>query len=161
MRLSRGAPLAALAVLSLVLPTTLHAAQRSGGAVSLAPVAAEQRPSPRGPSIHSSDGVRGPLLDRRLVGKRTTARGTAAVSWRVVPGLRYRSYSVDEPQGPTRVHVLVGHLDRAGLGIDQVSGPDLTDRAPLSQWIRADKTVVAGTNANFFDIDDTGAPLGV
>src|SRR5690242_7118432 len=132
MRLSRGAPLAALAVLSLALPTTLHTAQAGNGAASYAPVAAEQRPSPRGPSIHSSDGVRGPLLDRRLVGKRASARGTAAVSWRVVPGLRYRSYTVDEPQGPTRVHVLIGHLNRAGLALDQVSGPALTDRAPLS-----------------------------
>jgi hypothetical protein len=59
------------------------------------------------------------------------------------------------------VHVLVGHLDRAGLALDQVSGPDLTDRAPLSQWMRADTTAVAATNANFFDIADTGAPLGV
>src|SRR5689334_21171816 len=150
MRLSRGAPLAALVVLTVA----LSSASSASGAAGTRP----QRPAPVGPSIHSSDGVRGPLLDRRLVGKRATGRATAAVSWRVVPGLRYRSYSVDEPQGPTTVHVLIGHLHLAGLAIDQVSGPDLTDRAPLSQWMRADTTAVAGTNANFFDIADTGAP---
>ena len=160
MRLSRGAPLAALTVLSLALPTTSQTARTVDASGSITPVAGEERPAPGGPSIHSSDGVRGPLLDRRLVGKRVSARGTAAVSWRVVPGLRYRSWSMAEPQGATRVHVLTGHLNRPGLSIDQVSGPGLTDLAPLSQWIRTDKAV-AGTNANFFDIGDTGAPLGV
>jgi hypothetical protein len=150
MRLSRGAPLAALAALLLALSAPGPVVATSAG----------QRPAPGGPSIHSSDGVRGPLLERRLVDQRPSARTTAAVSWRVVPGLRYRSWSSDEPQGPTQVHVLAGHLDRAGLSLDQVSGPDLTDRVALSQLVR-DDGAVAGTNANFFDIDDTGAPLGI
>ena len=131
MRLSRGAPLAALAVLSLALPTTLNTAQPGNGAASFAPVAGEQRPSPRGPSIHSSDGVRGPLLDRRLVGKRASARGTAAVSWRVVPGLRYRSYSVDEPQGRPELDHLHRGDARTGLWVVKLRTSDFLQKREL------------------------------
>ena len=63
-------------------------------------------------------------------------------------------------QGPVQVHLLTARLDQPGLVIDQVSGTAIRARAPLTQWLRADDAV-AGVNADFFDINDTGAPLGV
>ena len=78
----------------------------------------------------------------------------------MAPGLEYSRWTQVEPQGPVQVHLLTARLDEPGLVLDQVSGTAIRSRAPLSQWLRADNAV-AGVNADFFDIGDTGAPLGV
>ena len=80
--------------------------------------------------------------------------------WQIAPGLAYSQWSEVGPQGATRVYVLTARLDQPGLVLDQVSGPTVSARAPLSRWLAADGAI-AGVNADFFDIDDTGAPLGV
>ncbi len=119
------------------------------------------------PTVHSSDGVRGAQLpyagpEARLL---TTLRSDAAqprtvgTSWQVAPGLEYSQWTQTEVQGPVRAFLLTARLDEPGLVLDQVSGTTVRARAPLSRMLRADRAV-AGVNADFFDIDDTGAPLG-
>jgi Phosphodiester glycosidase len=117
-----------------------------------------------GPTRHSSDGVRGPnLADLTETAQRRSRLGaleTDEVGWTVAPGLEYSRWTRLELQGPVQVHLLTARLDQPGLVLDQVSGTAIRSRAPLTQWLRADNAV-AGVNADFFDIGDTGAPLGV
>lgn len=120
---------------------------------------------PSGPDRHGSDGTRGPLLaDVRIApGARSTlAEPTLPVerSWRIAPGVDYREWTAVLPQGQVRMHLLTADLDVRGVTLDLVSGPRVTDRAPLSRLLAA-RGRSAGVNADFFDIYDTGAPLGV
>ena len=115
-----------------------------------------------GPTVHSSDGLRGPTLDQ-LRGARLDAAPTPPPpprSWTVAPGLEYSSWTRTEAQGPVRVHVLTAQMDQPGLVLDLAGGPRVTSRGPLSSLLRSDRAV-AGVNGDFFDIADTGAPLGV
>lgn len=116
------------------------------------------------PTIHSSDGVRGELLPDLVAQLRPRtqlgASRTDQVGWQVAPGLDYSQWNQTAPQGVTRISLLTASLDEPGLDLDQVSGPTVSARAPLSHWLMADNAV-AGVNADFFDITDTGAPLGV
>ena len=114
-----------------------------------------------GPTVHRSDGVRGPTLaDVAQRRSRLGALETDGVGWTVAPGLEYSRWTRFEQQGPVQVHVLTARLDEPGLVLDQVSGTAIRSRAPMTQWLRADNAV-AGVNADFFDIGDTGAPFGV
>lgn len=114
-----------------------------------------------GPTVHSSDGVRGPTrADVTQRHSRLAAPLMDEVGWTVAPGLEYSRWTRVESQGPVQVHLLTAQLDEPGLVLDQVSGTAISSRAPLSQWLRADHAF-AGVNADFFDVDDTGAPLGV
>ena len=114
-----------------------------------------------GPSVHSSDGLRGPIqADAPRRQARLSAPLMEELGWTVAPGLEYSRWTQVEPQGPVQVHLLTARLDEPGLVLDQVSGATAQSVAPLMQWLRADHAV-AGVNADFFDVDDTGAPLGV
>jgi len=113
------------------------------------------------PTVHSSDGVRGPnLADMAERRSRLGALETDEVGWTVAPGLEYSRWTRSEQQGPVQVHLLTARLDEPGLVLDQVSGRAIRSRHPLSELVRSDNAV-AGVNADFFDIGDTGAPLGV
>ena len=78
----------------------------------------------------------------------------------MVPGLSYSRTTLLEPQGAVEVHVLTATWNERGLSVDQVSGSTVASRSSLSGLLAADRDV-AGVNADFFDITDTGAPLGV
>ena len=91
---------------------------------------------------------------------RLAALRTDEVGWQVAPGLTYSQWTQVEQQGPVEIYVLTARLDQPGLVLDQVSGPTVSYRAPLSQLVK-DDGAVAGVNGDFFDIGDTGAPLGV
>ena len=163
MRLARPAVAALAAALCLgTLPAASGAA--SGGTPRAVPRLAD--PATPGPTVHSSDGRRGPLLaavsDTGRLAGRSADEGVdpTVTSWQVVPGLTYAAWTVLRPQGPVQLHQLTADLTQPGLVLDQVSGPTVPQRAPLTTWLRADGAV-AGVNADFFDIHDTGAPLGV
>ena len=118
------------------------------------------------PTVNSSDGLRGPSLSS-ATGRSSLAGPSLSaatrlddVSWQVAPGITFSQWTQVDPQGPTRIFLLTARLDQPGLVLDQVSGSTVSARAPLSQWLR-DDGAVAGVNADFFDIGDTGAPLGV
>lgn len=58
------------------------------------------------------------------------------------------------------MHRLTAAWNQRGLSLDQVSGSTVASRSSLSGLLATDHDV-AGVNADFFDITDTGAPLGV
>lgn len=151
----RHSLLAALTTVALVSP--LGVAQGAATSAPQAPRSAQRTPDP---TVHSSDGKRGALLGGSADGRRLAAAELTETSWEVAPGLTYRQWTQFEQQGPVRVSLLTARLDQPGLVLDQLSGATVAARAPLSRWVSEDRAV-AGVNADFFDIGDTGAPLGV
>ncbi len=138
----------------------------ASGPVGVADAAPSRAPAPDqsarpSPTVHGSDGRRGPVLQDFSEGRlRVSGARTGEVGWEVAPGLSYAQWTQLEQQGPVRVFVLTAQLDEPGLVLDHVGGPAVPTRAPLSRWVSGERAVAA-VNADFFDIHDTGAPLGV
>ena len=112
------------------------------------------------PPVHSSDGVRGPLASPVPDWLRGATSTTEVESYRVAPGLRYRHWVQTDVRGPVHAHLLRANLDKPRLSLEYVGPAHVSERAALSSLLDADEAV-AGVNADFFDISDTGAPLGV
>jgi hypothetical protein len=80
--------------------------------------------------------------------------------YRVVPGLRFRRWDQTDARGTTRIYLLRANLAKAGLSLQYAGPPTVASRAVLTDLLARDHAV-SGVNADFFDIADTGAPLGV
>ena len=59
-----------------------------------------------------------------------------------------------------RGHLLRIDYNATGISLDYGGRPQIASTAPLLDTVLADQAV-AGVNGDFFDINDTGAPLGV
>lgn len=110
--------------------------------------------------VHSSDGSPGPLASPMPSALLKAASATDVERYRVVPGLRYRHWWQTNSRGTVQAYLLRANLDRPGLSLEYVGSDHVSERAVLSSLLDADDAV-AGVNADFFDIRDTGAPLGV
>ena len=108
----------------------------------------------------TSDGVQGPIARPRGV----SARGAGDVSvrrhWQVAPGITATSWDETDRRGPVRAHLLSIDWTQPGVGIDYGNAGRVRQTAPLSRILRRDQAI-AGVNGDFFDIGDTGAPLGI
>ncbi|WP_323793706.1 phosphodiester glycosidase family protein [Nocardioides sp.] len=108
----------------------------------------------------TSDGVQGPIARPRSV----SARGAGDVSirrhWQVAPGITATSWDESDKRGPVRAHLLSIDWTQRGVGIDYGNAGRVRQTAPLSTILRRDQAI-AGVNGDFFDIGDTGAPLGI
>ena len=82
-------------------------------------------------------------------------------SWWVAPGVRYSTWRFTSAAGEQVVHVVDVNPRRRGVTLGYRANPELRMRAPTSRILAGDKHAVAGTNGNYFDVHDTGAPLGV
>ncbi len=80
--------------------------------------------------------------------------------WRIAPGVRFKRWDRTDARGQIRAYLVTIDPSVRGVRIDYASGTHVPDRAPLSDLLRRDRAVV-GVNGGFFDIFDTGAPLGV
>nr|MDQ3640917.1 metallophosphoesterase [Actinomycetota bacterium] len=78
----------------------------------------------------------------------------------VAPGLVHTSFDRIDARGWVRGDVLVADLDEARLRVDYLNPGTVSGRAVLSEQA-ARKGAIAAVNGDFFDINDTGAPLGV
>ncbi|MFI5734342.1 phosphodiester glycosidase family protein [Kribbella sp. NPDC051587] len=78
----------------------------------------------------------------------------------VAPGVTYTSFERLDPKGWLRGDLISTDLDKHGVTVDYVSTGKVSGGAPLSQQL-ARKGAIAGVNGDFFDINDTTAPLGV
>ncbi|HQR27653.1 MAG TPA: phosphodiester glycosidase family protein [Nocardioides sp.] len=118
-------------------------------------------PASSGPSVHSSDGrpgpVAAPVSRARLAASATISR---RAGWTVAPGVTYRRWDRTDARGTLRAHLLTADLATEGLALDYASFDLVRQRGPLTSLLARD-AAVAGVNGDFFDIDDTGAPLGV
>jgi Phosphodiester glycosidase/Calcineurin-like phosphoesterase len=86
---------------------------------------------------------------------------TSRVDSPVAPGVNYTSFDRLDPKGWQRGDILDTDLDKHGVTVDLVNnGGKVSGGQPLSQQL-ARKGAIAGVNGDFFDINDTTAPLGV
>jgi hypothetical protein len=147
-----------LALSALTAPLTMALVMPTAPAV-----ATQEPPSPPAPveesvTRHSSD-EQEPTVSLRSTGTPgyfTLDERTAPVA----PGLDHTSFDRYDARGWVRVNVLTATLSTPGLRLDYASPGKVSTTAPLTTALRRDRAV-AGVNADFFDIGDTGAPLGV
>lgn len=78
----------------------------------------------------------------------------------VAPGVTRTSFDRLDARGWIRGDVLVTDLSKGGVTVDYLNPGTVSHREVLSQQA-ARKGAIAGVNGDFFDINDTGAPLGV
>ncbi len=108
----------------------------------------------------TSDGLPGEIADvvpMYLRGKPTVRN---VRKWRIAPGVRFQRWDRIDARGQVRAYLLRVDPSVEGVRIDYASRAKVPDRAPLTQLLKRDRAV-AGVNGGFFDIYDTGAPLGV
>ena len=108
----------------------------------------------------TSDGVVGPIAEPITPGARAAARVTNESGFRVGPGLTYRRWDQTDARGQVRAHLLRADLGRDGLAVDYVGSDLVASLTKVKALVRGDRGV-GGVNGDFFDISDTGAPVGV
>lgn len=108
----------------------------------------------------TSDGLPGEIAEDLPPGVTPRVRTSRERSWRIAPGVTYRRFDQTDRRGRYRVHVVTVNPDVEGVRLDYASRAKVPQRGPLTRLLRRDDAV-AGTNGGFFDIYDTGAPLGV
>lgn len=124
---------------------------------------------------HSSDDQPGVLAPRRVAdapfGGGPVVKGEETVR-EVAPGLVLRQWEQSDPRGdaldcgeerptcPMQVSLLTVDLGRPDLHLGYAAPRKVADSGPLTELIAA-QDAVAGINGDFFDINDTMAPLGV
>ena len=132
-----------------------------GLVVGTAPAIADDDPgrtSGRDSGQQTSDGVRGKIAPPRRAGD--TADISNGWGYQVVPGLRYQKWDETNSRGRVRIYTMTADLKVPGLKPEYLTGPSIPFRKPLTSLVAAERTVGA-VNGDFFDIHDTGAPLGV
>ena len=119
-------------------------------------------PAPRHVARALAAGLIGGALVAGLPAAGTTRAAVShQKSWRVAPGVTYRAWRFTTHAGPQRVHVLDVNPRKPGVSLGYRNNADLQLRLPVSSIVAHDPTAVGGTNGNYFDISDTGAPVGV
>ncbi|HET9422567.1 MAG TPA: phosphodiester glycosidase family protein [Nocardioides sp.] len=122
------------------------------------PAARDDR-DPRGQQ--TSDGVRGEIAAPLPEWMRKPVRREVRNKWQVSPGVKAAIWDERDARGPVRYYLLTADLRRDGLQVDYANDGAVRRTAPLGQMLARSKQAVAGVNGDFFDIGDTGAPLGV
>ncbi|GAA5145943.1 hypothetical protein GCM10023340_16100 [Nocardioides marinquilinus] len=108
----------------------------------------------------TSDGVVGEVaadVPRLLRGHRTTAN---LKRWRVRPGVAVTTWNERDARGPVRFSMITVSWNARGVGLDYANAGPVRRTAPV-RAIVSRAGAVAGVNGDFFDIGDTGAPLGI
>jgi exopolysaccharide biosynthesis protein len=101
------------------------------------------------------------LVAAALAGSASSGTGRHHLrTWSVAPGVTYTEWTFTTRDGPQRVHVL--DLDPAvrGVSLDYAAAPQLRVHEATSTLVGSERHAVAGVNGSFYDVDDTGAPLG-
>jgi hypothetical protein len=108
----------------------------------------------------TSDGVRGRIAPRIPVGRRGKAQVRNDVSYEIAPGVTVREWDQVDARGPIRAQLLSVSLDAPNVSFDYLSPKYVAKRKTVSQ-LGAAAGALGAVNGDFFDISDTGAPLGV
>jgi len=112
------------------------------------------------PPGQTSEGIKGEMVAPTPYGRPLPARVSNARHWTVAPGILYRRWDQTDRRGRIRAHLLSIAWKRPGVSFDYLSGAHVPDRNTVSRYVVRDHAI-AGVNGGFFDIHDTGAPLGV
>jgi len=153
--MSHRLSLAALALCAVAAGTTVGPADADPG--SSRPEKDDRR-AQRGPQ--TSDGVRGPIAPYVPRALRREPVITSDVTWPVAPGVTFRQWDQVDARGPIRASLLTIDPATPGLAIDYASTRSVRHRATVRRMI-APHGAIAGINGDFYDIGDTGAPLGL
>lgn len=145
--------LAVLTACALAAPLTPLAGADPG-----LPSGGDRRPRQSGPQ--TSDGVRGPVAPYVPAWRRTPAVITQDVTWPVAPGVTFRQWDQVDARGPIRASLLTLDITTPGLAVDYASSRAVRRRDTVRDMIARDGAI-AGINGDFYDIGDTGAPLGL
>ncbi len=148
-----GLPAAALTLL-LVTP-----AYPAASTISPEPVAPD--PSTSSSVPQTSDRVPGEIARPLTPAQRAQRRVVASEGWTVAPGVEFSRWDEVDARGPVRLHLLTVELDRPEVSLDYLSSATVPETAPVLRQVREERNAVAGINGDFFDISDTGAPLGI
>jgi hypothetical protein len=108
----------------------------------------------------TSEGIRGEMVEPLPPGRTLTSRVSQKVAWQMAPGVHYQQWTQTDARGRIRAHLISVDWKRPGVSIDYESSRYVPDRNTLSGHLAHDHAL-AGVNGGFFDIEDTGAPLGV
>jgi exopolysaccharide biosynthesis protein len=114
---------------------------------------------PPAPTVHSSDGVVGPLAEPVPHARLGRVAVSNRVSYKIAPGVSYRQWDQKDARGRIRAYLVKANLEKPGLTLRYVGPDDIAARDELSD-MTSPRSVVA-VNGDFFDISDTGAPLGI
>lgn len=94
---------------------------------------------------------------------RAAGKAKNQVTYEIAPGITVQEWDqVDgrQPVGQARMNLITVDLDAPNISFDTLTGPALTARRKTSALGRRGGAIAA-VNGDFFDICDTGAPLGV
>jgi exopolysaccharide biosynthesis protein len=108
----------------------------------------------------TSDGLPGEIADVVPMYLRGKPKVRHVRKWWIAPGVRFRRWDRIDARGQIRAYLLRVDPSVKGVRIDYASRAKVPERAPLTRLLKRDRAV-AGVNGGFFDIYDTGAPLGV
>ena len=108
----------------------------------------------------TSEGITGPAAAPLPAGPQPRPRITRERGWRLAPGITYKRWDRTDRRGQVRAHLLRVDPAAPGVSIDRAARTYVPERGPLTSLLAGDKAI-AGVNGGFFDIYDTGAPLGV
>ena len=108
----------------------------------------------------TSDGVVGPAAADVPPLLRGPLERQAPTRRRVAPGVVVSSWSERTTRGPVRAHLMTVAWRTRGLSVDYANAGAVGRTAPVRSILSGDRAV-AGVNGDFFDIGDTGAPLGL
>lgn len=108
----------------------------------------------------TSDGVPGEIA-AQIPGlfQRPPVR-TNQIKWPVAPGLTMTRWDEHDARGPIRAYLLTIDPTEPGLKLDYADAGPVSSTAPVLDILAGDGAV-AGVNGDFYDIGDTGAPLGL
>ena len=112
------------------------------------------------PPGQTSEGITGPTAEPLPEGLQPRPRITKERSWRLARGIGYRRWDQTDRRGKVRLHLLRVDPSAPGVSIDRAARAHVPERGPLTRLLGRDRAI-AGVNGGFFDIYDTGAPLGV
>jgi hypothetical protein len=113
-------------------------------------------------SQQTSDGVRGEIA-RQLPGwhRGPTPEVGIRNKWTVAPGVQATIWDETSARGPVRYYLLTVNLRTKGLKVDYANAGPVRHTAPVPAMLAGKAHAVGGVNGDFFDIGDTGAPLGI
>lgn len=108
---------------------------------------------------HSSDGIRGEIAPPLPPGRRADPVITNVVTYPMAPGLTFTQWDRTDPRGTIRAYLMAANLSTPGLNLDYLGADEVRERDEVLDMVTAD-AAIGGVNGDFFDIADTGAPLG-
>ncbi len=109
--------------------------------------------------LHTSDGQPGPIAQApRFLGAEPARANLSRRS--VTPGVTYTRWSQQDARGPIHIHLLTVDPHQPGVRLDYASLGPVRQTARVVDILAKD-SAVAGVNGDFYDIGDTGAPLGL